>query len=169
MSAIKYQIHLDNKEKERMSFAEYCATEGERQSTQDQVDHYTLILCENLVMDYKIRRMQSHKRALFFAVNAGNMSEADYHQKRIDEITNGDPEVAFPIEEGRKYYKIIMEQDNSSTRSVHAFVDKKTGDVFKPASFKSPAKGARYNLLDDKSREECYENADWAGGYLYMK
>ena len=33
--------------------------------------------------------------------------------------------------------------------SVHAFIDQKTGDVFKPASFKAPAKGVRYNVLQD--------------------
>ena len=45
----------------------------------------------------------------------------------------------FYIESGRKYHKVIMETGGSS-RSVHAFIDKKTGDVYKPASFKAPAK-----------------------------
>jgi hypothetical protein len=54
-------------------------------------------------------------------------------------------------------------------RSIHAFIDKKTGDVYKPASIKAPAKGIRYNLLLIKDREWLLENADWAGGYLYMK
>lgn len=74
----------------------------------------------------------------------------------------------FYIESGRKYHKIMMETGGGS-RSVHAFVDKKTGEVYKPASFKAPAKGVRYNLLLIKDREWLLENADWAGGYLYMK
>ena len=74
----------------------------------------------------------------------------------------------FYIESGRKYHKLIMET-NGGSRSVHAFVDKKTGDVFKPASFKAPAKIVRYNLLSIESREECFERADWAGGYLYIR
>ena len=53
-----------------------------------------------------------------------------------------------------------MEYDNGS-RSVHAFIDQKTGDVFKPASFKAPAKIARYNVLRIESREEMLERADW--------
>ena len=73
----------------------------------------------------------------------------------------------FYIESGRKYHKLIMETGGSS-RSVHAFVDKKTGEVYKPASFKSPAKHVRFNLLMEKSREFLFENCDWAGGYLYM-
>jgi len=74
----------------------------------------------------------------------------------------------FYIESGRKYHKIIMET-NGGSRSVHAFVDKKTGSVYKPASFKAPAKHERFNLLMIESREECFEKADWAGGYLYLK
>jgi len=50
---------------------------------------------------------------------------------------------------------------------VHLFVDKETADVYKPASFKAPAKGVRYNLLDDTSRQEMYKRADWSGSYLY--
>ena len=74
----------------------------------------------------------------------------------------------FYIEEGRKYLKVIMETGGSS-RSVHAFVDKKTGEVYKPASFKAPAKHVRFNLCIMNDREWLLENADWAGGYLYIK
>mgnify|MGYP001254933968 FL=1 len=74
----------------------------------------------------------------------------------------------FYIESGRKYHKLIMET-NSQSRSVHAFVDKKTGEVYKPASFKAPAKIVRYRLLEIASREECFARADWAGGYLYVR
>ena len=74
----------------------------------------------------------------------------------------------FYIESGRKYHKIIMETGGNS-RSVHAFVDKKTGEVYKPASFKAPAKIVRYNLNIISSREECFKRADWAGGYLYIR
>ena len=73
----------------------------------------------------------------------------------------------FFIESGRKYHKIVM--DANGSKSVHAFVDKKTGEVYKPASWKSPAKIVRYNLLIIKSREQCFARADWAGGYLYVR
>ena len=73
----------------------------------------------------------------------------------------------FYIESGRKYHKIVMETESQS-RSVHAFVEKKFGAVYKPASFKAPAKHIRFTLLDDNSREECFARCDWAGGYLYM-
>ena len=69
---------------------------------------------------------------------------------------------------GRKYHKIFM-CCNGKRDSIHAFIDKKTGDVFKPASLKAPAKGARYNVLSIASREEMFERCDWAGGYLYLR
>ena len=74
----------------------------------------------------------------------------------------------FYIESGRKYHKLIMET-GAGSRSVHAFIDKKTGDVYKPASFKAPAKHVRFNLCIISDREWLLENADWAGGYLYKK
>ena len=80
---------------------------------------------------------------------------------------NSDP-YKFYIESGRKYHKIVMET-GAGSRSVHAFVDKKTGEVYKPASFKAPAKIVRYNLLSIESRELCFARADWAGGYLYVR
>ena len=79
---------------------------------------------------------------------------------------NSDP-YKFYIESGRKYHKIIMET-NGNSRSVHAFVEKKFGNVYKAASWKAPAKHIRFNLLDDNSREECFARCDWSGGYLYM-
>ena len=71
----------------------------------------------------------------------------------------------FNIQEGRKYYKI----HNGDAGGVHAFVDKNTGEVYKPASYKSPAKGCRYDLRIIEDRERCYANADWSGGYLYLR
>ena len=73
----------------------------------------------------------------------------------------------FYIESGRKYHKLIMET-GAGSRSVHAFIDKKSGDVYKAASFKAPAKGIRFNLCIMSDREWLMEHADWAGGYLYI-
>ena len=80
----------------------------------------------------------------------------------------GTSDYKFYIDGGRKYHKIWMET-GAGSRSIHAFVDRKTGEVYKPASIKGPAKGVRFNLLLIKDREWLLENADWAGGYLYMK
>jgi hypothetical protein len=53
----------------------------------------------------------------------------------------------FSVEEGRKYLKIII--STSGNRSIHAFIVRVTGDVYKAANYKAPAKGIRYNLLTD--------------------
>jgi len=62
---------------------------------------------------------------------------------------------------GSKYFKIIMNSDNS--RSVYCFVDKRNGNIFKSAGWKAPAKGVRGSILNVDS----YINSDWSGGWLY--
>lgn len=74
--------------------------------------------------------------------------------------------IDYEIQEGRKYLKLVF-VDTCGARSVHAFIDKKTGAVYKPASFRAPAKHVRYWLMDDTSYETMLKRADWAGGYLY--
>jgi hypothetical protein len=71
----------------------------------------------------------------------------------------------YTFEFGKKYHKIIM-TDCGGQRSVHCFVDKKTGEVYKFASWKSPAKGVRYDLRLIEQREWLFENATWHGSYL---
>jgi hypothetical protein len=78
----------------------------------------------------------------------------------------------YIFESGNKYHKVIMEVPNHNrpaSRSVHCFIDKKTGEVYKSASWKSPAKGVRYDLRIIEQREWLFENADWSGVYLYAK
>ena len=70
----------------------------------------------------------------------------------------------FEIQTGRKYHKIY-----AKNQGVHAFVNKETGEVFKPASYKAPAKHVRYDLRRIQQRRECFANADWAGGYLNLR
>jgi hypothetical protein len=88
-----------------------------------------------------------------------------------DALKDAGPEgYNYIIESGRKYHKIIMiDSSVRNNRSVHAFVDKKTGEVYKPAGWKAPAKGVRYDLRIIEQREWLLENADWAGSYLYAK
>ena len=78
---------------------------------------------------------------------------------------SSDP-VTFSMELGRKYWKI-----NQNGGGVHAFVDKKTGEVYKPASWRGPAKIVRYDLRIIKDREQLHNpyHTDWAGGYLYLR
>ena len=79
----------------------------------------------------------------------------------------------FKMELGRKYWKVNQEGYDANgeefSGGVHAFIDRNSGNVYKPASWKSPAKHIRYNLLDDNSFDNCISRADWSGGYLYIR
>ena len=125
------------------TFADYCASADAREQIAANVLKWSEMLCEALMDNFKSR-------------NRGKVGGYDA------------PVYKFYIESGRKYHKIIMETDSGS-RSVHAFVDKKTGEVYKPASFKAPAKIVRYDLRLIEQREWLLEHADWAGGYLYVR
>lgn len=87
----------------------------------------------------------------------------------------GEGGIAFDIVKGTKYYKLIQRDvkrsaiDGKTGASVHAFIDRQSGAVYKPASWKAPAKYVRYNLMDEVSFATCIQDANWHGGYLYMK
>lgn len=51
----------------------------------------------------------------------------------------------YTYTETPKYYKIWCGRNNRQDY-IFAFVDKTTGDIYKPAGTKAPAKGARGNL-----------------------
>jgi len=51
--------------------------------------------------------------------------------------------------EGKRYIRIV--NTSYGQRSVHAFIDKDTGDVLKPAGWKAPAKHRRGNIFDDQN------------------
>jgi len=143
------------------TFADYAAGAEARKQIEHNIEEWSEMLCialEHNYIDEAIRRQK------FFATNNG---EKEFHEKQIEKIRNGES-YKFIMETGRKYHKIVMITDGGN-RSVHAFVDKKTGEVYKPASFKAPAKGVRFNLLIIKEREWLFENADWAGSYLYIR
>ena len=54
------------------------------------------------------------------------------------------------FEEGSKYVKVVSLSWGS--RSVHSFVEKKTGNIWKAASWKAPARNfVRGNVFDSKS------------------
>ena len=151
------------------SFADYVAQQDARNTIELNVRKWTLMLCDALKQNYIEYCIISHNRSIAFEVNCLSIHQVDgnYHHESIEKLKNGECDYDFFIEEGRKYHKIVM--DANGSRSVHAFVDKKTGEVYKSASWKSPAKGVRFNLCIISDREWLLANADWAGSYLYIK
>ena len=143
------------------TFADYAAQQDARNTIQLNVTKWTLMLCDALRQNYIDYSIKHHQRSF----ERGD--SVDYHQKQIDELKNGISDYEFIIDSGRKYHKIIM--NAAGQRSVHAFVDKKTGEIYKSASWKSPAKGVRYDLRIIEQREWVLSNADWASSYLYAR
>jgi hypothetical protein len=65
-----------------------------------------------------------------------------------DYMTNRFPNlVKDPITyvEGSRYIRVIR------GGSAHAFIDRRNGDVLKPATWKAPAKGMRGNIFDESN------------------
>ena len=133
-----------------------------QQTIADSVLKNTYLLIEALKDNYRQYSIRGHQRS----VERGESVE--HHQRKIDELKSGKCDIDYTIESGKKYHKVIM-IDGGGSLSVHCFLDKQTGSVLKSASWKSPAKGERYNLLIIKDREWLFENADWSGGYLYQR
>ena len=133
-----------------------------QQTIADIVLKNTHLLIEALKDNFREYSIRGHQRS----VDRGESVE--HHQQRIDELKNGILPIDYVIESDKKYHKVVM-VDAGSSRSVHAFVDKNTGELYKSASWKSPAKGVRYDLRLIKDREYLLKNADWSGGYLYAK
>lgn len=74
----------------------------------------------------------------------------------------------FTITNGRKYAKVIS-SSGENQNFVFCFIDRKTGDVYKAATWKAPAKHVRYTLTDEESAQELAHKSDAYGSFLYMR
>ena len=146
----------------RQDFSDFCAQRDAQNTIQLNVTKWCYMLCDALLKNYIDYSIKSHERHLF---RDFDQTSVDYHEACIEDLKNGQCGYEFTVESGRKYHKIMMSANGSL--SVHAFVDKKTGEVYKPASIKSPAKGVRFDLRLIEQREWLLENATWHGSYLY--
>ena len=143
------------------------------QQEMKNIEEYAQTLCDTLEENFKQDSIASYKRMA--------MTDSGYATKRLEEIENGTANLyKFVVQKGRKYLKIINQQYDDMGAyathqyrdgSVHAFIDRETGDVYKPAGYNKPAKHVRYNLLERSDRNFLFDwkNVGWAGGYLYMR
>ena len=134
----------------------------------ERIAEWTNTYADTITSNYKVY----HRRSL-------ESMTSEYSKKQLEELKNGTANLMrFVVRTGKKYYKIIQQdfdtfRDRNEYRdgSVHAFVDKNTGEVYKPASWKSPAKHVRYDMriINDRVNLHDPHFTDWAGGYLYMR
>lgn len=89
------------------------------------------------------------------------MEAIEKYAKEIQEAINKDyaknvPNVLVPVTEvvyGKRYAKLcdkLVVNGKIISNSVHCFVDIATGDIYKAASWSTPAKGVRGNIHKDK-------------------
>ena len=110
----------------------------------------------------------------------GNYPE--YAREQLDAIENGTANLMkFKVYTGKRYYKIVQQEFETWEKSryygqyrdssVHCFVDKETGDAYKPASWSAPAKHIRFTFqnVDHLKFLLNPDNVGWAGGYLYIR
>ena len=131
------------------------------------VDDYCKALNENYKQD-TIRSLEH---------NLQRDPDCTYSANQLVKIMQGKANLdRFRYSEGKKYLKVTREEYNEKTgywrdTTVHSFVDKKTGDVFKPASWKAPAKHVRFTFQKPEDIRFLLNpiNVGWAGGYLYLR
>ena len=145
---------------------------------ENRILRWTNQLCISLAENYKqYHRRMIESNAARFNADGSKAELSRYAQYQLNELNEGTFKgMRFTIEEGRKYYKIISNDwddraNDWRSGGVHAFVNKKTGEIYKAASWKSPAKHVRYDLRVIRDREYVLDprNCGWAGGYLYMR
>ena len=151
-----------------------------KRDLQKRVENWVNEYCNALEENFKQYSLNSYKRNIEEQRFPENTK---YYQERVEEIENGTANLyKFDYSVGKKFIKVFNLQYQESNDyynrkagyragSVHAFVNKQTGEVYKPASWKAPAKHVRFDLRIIREREFLHnpKNVDWAGGHLYMR
>ena len=151
-----------------------------KRDIQRRIEDHVIKYCETLEENFKQYSLRSYQRNIEEQRFPENTK---YYQDRVDEINNGTANLyKFTYTTGKKFHKVYFLQYEEANEyynrkagytagSVHCFIDKQTGEVYKPASWKSPAKHVRFDMRIIKEREFLHnpKNVDWAGGHLYMR
>ena len=151
-----------------------------KRDLQRRIEDYVIQYCEALEENFKQYSIDSMTRNLD---EKRNPEYKSYYQEQLDAINNGTANLyKFDYQVGKKYIKVFNLQYETANDyynrkagyragSVTAFIDKNTGEVYKPASWKAPAKHVRFDLRIIREREYLLnpKNCDWAGGHLYMR
>ena len=142
------------------TFANFQAQQDAKNTIQLNVFKHCYTLIDALKQNYVDYSIRGHQRSF----ERGD--SVDYHLSAIKDLEAGICPIDYTIESGKKYHKIVF-IDGGGHHSVHCFVNRETGEVYKSAGWKSPAKGVRFDLRLVKDREWLFQHADWSGGYLY--
>ena len=158
----------------------YPDTMKVKRDIQRRIEDYVIKYCETLEENFKQYSLRSYQRNIEEQRFPENTK---YYQDRVNEINNGTANLyKFVFKTGKKFHKVyFLEYQDANeyygtkagykSGSVHCFVDKNTGEVYKPASWKAPAKIVRYDLRLIQDREFLFNpnNISWAGSHLYLR
>ena len=153
-----------------------------KRDLQRRVENWVIDYCNALEENFKQYSIDSYKRNIDKPTEVSK-SYTSYYEEQLQKIEDGTANLyKWDYEVGKKYIKVFNLQYQESCDyynrpagyrkgSVTAFIDKNTGEVYKPASWKSPAKHVRYDLRIIREREFLLnpKNCDWSGGHLYMR
>ena len=153
-----------------------------KRDLQRRIEDYVIQYCEALEENFKQHSIDSYTRNID---NPSSVTEGykSYYQEQLEKIEDGTANLyKWDYKVGKKFIKVFNLQYEEANEyynrkggyragSVTAFIDKNTGEVYKPASWKAPAKHVRFDLRIIREREFLLnpKNCDWAGGHLYMR
>ena len=160
----------------------YPDTMTVKRDIQRRIEDYVNQYCRALEENFKQYSIRSYKTNIENP-SYGSQGYKSYYEEQLQKIEDGTANLyKFDYQVGKKYIKVFNLQYQESNDyygrkagyrqgSVTAFIDKNTGEVYKPASWKAPAKIVRFNLLIIAEREYLLNpnNCDWAGGHLYLR
>ena len=136
------------------------------------------------VQDYANAITENYR--LYHVASMENMlrrdPESTYAAEQLNNVQTGKANLMwFKVYSGKRYYKIVQQEFETwegskyygqyRDASVHAFVDKKTGQIFKPAGWSKPAKHVRFDMriISERNFVHNPNNTGWSGGYLYLR
>ena len=160
----------------------YPDTMTVKRDIQRRIEDYVNQYCRALEENFKQYSIRSYKTNIENP-SYGSQGYKSYYQEQLEKIEDGTANLyKFDYQVGKKYIKVFNLQYEEANEyygrkagyrqgSVTAFIDKNTGEVYKPASWKAPAKIVRFNLLIIAERNYLLNpnNCDWAGGHLYLR
>ena len=142
----------------------YPDTMTVKRDIQRRIEDHVIKYCETLEENFKQRTIRSYKRNIENPTSATEGYKS-YYEEQLQKIEDGTANLyKFDYQVGKKYIKVFNLQYQESNDyygtkagyrqgSVTAFIDKNTGEVYKPASWKAPAKHVRSDLRIIKERE----------------
>ena len=153
-----------------------------KRDLQKRVENWVAEYCDALEENFKQYTIRSYKTNINHPTEVSK-PYTSYYEEQLQKIEDGTANLyKFDYQVGKKYIKVFNLQYSEAcdyynrpagyrAGSVTAFIDKNTGEVYKPASWKAPAKHVRFDLRIIAERNYLLnsENCDWAGGHLYMR